>query len=215
MARRNRQAVDRDPSSLDQHTPSSPSRPPVVCIYCRREDNPDKVLIVPWATWEGAASFFEAVVQDQEDEPRWLKQPESRFTELAWSSGLRVRCGSERQLEKLCDQETDVEMSEPYLSQIAQFLSDAPVVGEEHTRRPKERSERGEKKPREKKAPREKKTPDRPAGFVHVSELVPDVEPPHARAALRSLKWEKPSYGWWFDPSRAKEVSKAIKGALK
>ena len=51
-------------------------------------------------------------------------------------------------------------------------------------------------------------------GWLHVSEVI-DCEPSHARAALRKLGWDKPDFGWWFDPKRKDEVAKAIKGALK
>lgn len=212
MARRNRPAADSNPGTSERHYPSAPSRPPVVCIYCSREDNPDKILITTWATWEGAASFFEYLIKDQEDEPKWLKHKQGRWTQLVWSSGLVVTCRSDELLERLCETETDWTLPEPDRGRVTQFLSNSPVVGSDHERRPKTR---GEEKP--KREPKEKKPagPKAPAGWLHVSELVPDVEAPHARAALRKLGWAKPAFGWWFDPKRKDEVAKAIKGALK
>ena len=217
MARRNRSAADRDPSSLDQHTPSSPSRPPIVCIYCSRQERDDKLLVISWATWESAAGFLEKLIEDQEDEPKWLKHKLGRWTELAWASGLRVSTRSDDTLEKLAEADSgDFELPEPYAGMISQFLSDGPVVGADHERRPKERGDPD--KPREPRTPREprvKKSDNRPANYVHIGELVPDVEATHARAALRTLGWTKPEYGWWFDPARRAEITKAIKGALK
>lgn len=214
MARRQRSAAESDTRALDAHTPSSPSRPPVVSIYCRREDRDDKFLVVSWATWESAAGFLEKLIEDQEGEPKWLKHKLGRWTELAWESGLRVSTRSDDTLEKLAEAESgDFELPEPHVQQILQFLGDGVPVANDHERRPKERG--GERAPREPREKKPKKSDGRPAGFVHISELVPDVSPPHARQALRSLKWDKPEYGWWFDPARAKEVSKAIKGALK
>lgn len=216
MARRDRSAADRDTQAADRHTPSSPSRPPVVTIYCSRQDREDKVLIVSWATWQSAAGFLEAIIEDQEGEAKWLKHKLGRWTQLVWPSGLTVTTRDDKTLEKLAEADSgDFTLEEPYLGMIRQFLSDSEPVANDYERRPKERGEKSERKPREPREKRAKKSDNRPAGFVHVSELVPDVSPPHARQALRSLKWEKPDYGWWFDPSRAKEVSKAIKGALK
>ena len=215
MARRNRPAVESDTSAFDFYSPSSPSRPPVVAIYARREDNPDKILITSWASWKGAAAFLEALIQDQEGEPKWLKHKGGRWTQLTWPSGLIVTTRNDATLEKLVETETTWELPEPYLGQIRQFLGNAVPVAAEHERRPRERGEKTERAPR---TPREKtptKSSNRPAGLVHIAELVPDVSPAHARAALRTLKWTKPEYGWWFEPSRAAEVSKAIKGALR
>lgn len=213
MARRNRSAADSDPQAFDGHTPSSPSRPPVVTIYCSRADREDKILITSWATWVGAASFLEALIADQEGEPKWLKHKLGRWTQLVWPSGLTVTTRSDDSLERLVEQETSWELPEPYLGEIRQFLGDAELVGNDHERRPKERGEPRAKRERKEKAP--SKASNRPSNFVHIAELVPDVSPPHARQALRSLRWEKPEYGWWFDPARGKEISKAIKGALK
>jgi len=213
MARRNRPAVESDTSAFDFYSPSSPSRPPVVAIYARREDNPDKILITSWASWKGAAAFLEALIQDQEGEPKWLKQSVTRYTELAWASGLRVTCRNDEHLEKLVEQETDLVLPEPYAGQVRQFLGDNAPVAADHERRPKERGD--EKEKREPREPREKKTPGRPDGWLHVSDILPEVEASHARAALRKLKWEKPAFGWWFDPKTKAEVGKAIKGALK
>lgn len=214
MARRNRSAADSNPRAIDSHTPSSPSRPPVVCIYCSREDRDDKLLVTGWATWEGAAGFLEALIESQEGEPKWLKHKAGRWTQLVWPSGLVVTTRSDDTLEKLAEADSgDFELPEPYLGQIAAFLGEGTPVAADHERRPKERGEeRTPRTPREKKP---SKSSGRPAGYVHIGELVPDVEAAHARAALRTLKWTKPEYGWWFDPARAKEVSKAIKGALK
>lgn len=214
MARRNRSAADSDTRTADAHTPSSPTRPPVVCIYCSRESNPDKFLVVGWATWESAASFLEALIEDEEGEPKWLKHKQGRWTQLVWPSGLTVTTRSDSTLEKLVEQETSWTLPEPYVGMIAQFRGDAPPVAAEYERRPRERGETGEKTPRVKKD-RPVKSSNRPASYVHVGELVPDVEAAHARAALRTLKWIKPEYGWWFDPARKAEVTKAIKGALR
>lgn len=217
MARRNRSAAEEDTRAPDAHTPSSPSRPPIVCIYCRREDRDDKVLVIGWATWAGAASFLEALIEDQEGEPKWLKHKTGRWTELAWPSGLRVTCRDDNALEKLTETETDWVLPEPYTGMISQFLNDNVPVGADFERRPKERAD-PDAPPREKRAKKDKPAPkasNRPAGYVHIAELVPDVKPPHARAALRTLKWTKPEYGWWFAPSEKARVEKAIKGALK
>lgn len=213
MARRKRSAVEADTRAVDYHTPSSPSRPAVVCIYCSRQDNPDKILVITWATWVSAASWFELLIENEEGEPKWLKHPLGRWTQLVWPSGLTVTCRSDDLLERLVEEEGGWTVPEPYVGSIRQFLSDAPVA--DTSIRPRER---GAPKERKERVAREKaptKASNRPAGYVHVSELVPDVTPPHARQALRSLGWDKPEYGWWFDPARGKEVSKAIKGALK
>jgi len=215
MARRNRRAADPDTRAADAHTPSSPTRPPVVCIYCSREANPEKLLVINWATWVSAASFLEALIEDEEGEPKWLKHKAGRWTQLVWPSGLTVTTRDDETLEKLAEAESGWELPEPYTSMIRQFLGDGPVIGADHERRPKERGEDGEKKPRVKKDKAPSAASNRPAGFVHIAELVPDVKPPHARAALRTLKWTKPEYGWWFAPSDKDRVSKAIKGALK
>ena len=124
MARRNRSAADSDPQAFDGHTPSSPSRPPVVTIYCSRADREDKILITSWATWVGAASFLEALIADQEGEPKWLKHKLGRWTQLVWPSGLTVTTRSDDSLERLVEQETSWELPEPYLGEIRQFLGD-------------------------------------------------------------------------------------------
>jgi len=217
MARRNRSAAATDTRASDAHTPSSPSRPPIVTIYCGREDNPEKLLVVSWSTWAGAAAFLETLIENQEGEPKWLKHKSGRWTQLVWPEGLTVTTRDDDTLEKLAEADTDWELPEPYVGMIAQFLGDGPVVGADHERRPKERGgDPDNPKPRrEKKDKAPSKSANRPAGFVHIAELVPDVKPPHARAALRTLKWTKPEYGWWFAPSDKDRVSKAIKGALK
>lgn len=218
MARRKRPAAESDTRALDAHTPSSPSRPPVVCVYCSRESNADKLLIVSWATWEGAASFLEALIENEEGEPKWLKHRLGRWTQLVWPSGLTITTRSDETLEKLVETETDWELPEPYTGMVRQFLSDSPVVGADFERRPKERGSDPDKPKRTRGVKKERaptKASNRPENFVHISELVPDVEAAHARAALRTLKWTKPEYGWWFDPARKAEVGKAIKGALK
>lgn len=216
MARRERSAAHSDTRASDAHTPSSPSRPPVICIYCSRQERDDKLLVISWATWESAAGFLEKLIEDQEGEPKWLKHKSGRWTQLVWPSGLTVTTRDDDTLEKLAEADSgDFELPEPYVSQIRQFLGDGAPVGTDYERRPKERGADGERKPRVKKDKAPSKSSNRPAGYVHISELVPDVQPPHARAALRTLKWTKPEYGWWFDPSRQAEVSKAIKGALK
>lgn len=214
MAKRSRQAVERDPSAPDLHTPSSPSRPPVTCLYVYRGE---KRLIVSWATFEGAASFLEYLVKDIEDPTafRWIKHSVTRRTGLVWDGyGLRVEAGTEQELETLIETETSWELPEPYTRQIAQLWSDKVPEPDANSSeaRAERKAQRANKEPREKKQP---KSSSRPEGWLHVADIVPDVEPSHARAALRSLKWEKPEFGWWFDPARTKEVAKAIKGALK
>lgn len=213
MAKRSRPAADRDTRAADAHTPSSPSRPPVVAIYCTRQDREDKLLVSSWATWAGAAAFLETLIENEEGEPKWLKHKSGRWTQLVWPSGLTVSTRDDETLEQLAEAETDWTLPEPYCSEITQFLGDGVPVGADHERRPKERGEA--KAPREKKDKVPSKSASRPSGFVHIAELVPDVQPAHARAALRTLAWTKPDYGWWFDPSRRAEVAKAIKGALK
>lgn len=213
MARRNRPAADSNPGTSERHYPSAPSRPPVVCIYCSREDNPDKILITTWSTWEAGASFLEYLIKDQEDEPKWLKHKSGLWVQLVWASGLVVTTRSIASLERLCETETDCTLPEVEQQKIAQFLSNSAPVAADHERRPKTR---GEDKPeREPRALREKKTPSRPEGWLHVSDILPEVEPAHARAALRKLGWAKPAFGWWFAPAEKDKVAKAIKGALK
>lgn len=217
MAKRNRSAADSDTRASENHTPSSPTRPPVCCIYCSRESHPEKLLVTNWATWEGAASFLEALIEDQEGEPKWLKHKQGRWTQLVWPSGLTVTCRDDKLLEKLSTATTSWSLPEPYLSQIRAFLGDGAIIGADHERRPKERGgdPAAPKTPRVKADKAPSKSSTRPVGFVHIADLVPDVKPPHARQALRSLQWEKPDYGWWFAPTDADRVSKAIKGALK
>ena len=210
MARRKQQAVERDPSAVDAHTPSSPSRPPVTCLYVYRGE---KRCIVSWATFEGAAAFLEYLVKDIEDPSafRWIKHSVTRRTGLVWDGyGLRVEAGTEQELETLIETETEWVLQEPYRGMITQLWSDKVPEPDAH---PSEA--RAERRAARAECPREKKTPERPEGWLHVSKVVPDVEPSHARAALRSLGWEKPDFGWWFDPKRKDEVAKAIKGALK
>lgn len=215
MARRNRPAADRDTRAPDAHTPSSPTRPPVICLYCYRRD---KRIIISWATLEGAAAFLEYLVQDfaTPDKFKWVKSDATRRTGLLWENeGVRVEADTEAGLERLIETETTWELPEPYTSQIAQFMSDHVVEPDDRSTEAraakKQRRARGEPKPD--KPPT--KASSRPADFVHVSELVPDVAPPHARAALRTLGWPKPDYGWWFALSDKDRVTKAIKGALK
>lgn len=213
MARRERSAAHSDTRASDAHTPSSPSRPPVICLYLYRLD---KRLVISWATFEGAAAFLEYLVQDFSDPTRykWSKHHLTRRVGLNWETeGVRLEADSEANLERLIDTETTWELPEPYTSMIRQFLSDRVIEPDERStegRAAKQRRPRGEPKP-----PREPKSAARPVGYVHIAELVPDVSPPHARAALRKLAWAKPDYGWWFDPARKTEITKAIKGALK
>ena len=214
MARRKRSAVEADTRAVDYHTPSSPSRPPVTCLYVYRGE---KRCIVSWATFEGAAAFLEYLVKDIEDPSafRWIKHSVTRRTGLVWDGyGLRVEAGTEAELETLIETETSWELPEPYRGMISQLWSDKVPEPDAHSSeaRAARKAERANKDPRAKKEP---KSSSRPEGWLHVSEVVPDVEPSHARAALRSLKWEKPDFGWWFDPKRKAEVAKAIKGALK
>jgi len=215
MARRQRSAADSDTRTAESHTPSSPSRPPVVCLYLYRLE---KRLVVSWATFEGAAAFLEYLAQDFKDPAafRWIKHSVTRRTGIHWDhEGVRLEADSEEALEKLIETETSWELPEPYTGMIRQFLSD-------HVIEPDERSTEGRAARKPRRAPGEPKPPKapsksdtRPVGFVHISELVPDVPPPHARAALRKLAWAKPDYGWWFAQSDKDRVSKAIKGALK
>ena len=211
MARRKQQAAEANQRVATDHTPSSPSRPPVTCLYVYRGE---KRCIVSWATFEGAAAFLEYLVKDIEDPSafRWIKHSVTRRTGLVWDGyGLRVEAGTEAELETLIETETDWVLPENYRRQITQLWSDKVPEPDAHSS--EARAER--KAARANKEPREKKTPERPEGWLHVSEVVPDVEPSHARAALRKLGWEKPEFGWWFDPKRKAEVAKAIKGALK
>lgn len=213
MARRKGRAADPDTRAVDAHSPSSPTRPPVICLYAYRAD---KRIICSWATFEGAAAFLEYLVQDfvTPDKFKWVKSDITRRTGLLWETeGVRLEADTEAGLEKLIETETSWELPEPYTSQIAQFMSDRVIE-------PDERSTEGRRKPkRERGEPKPPKPPTkastRPDGYIHISELVPDVAPPHARAALRTLGWTKPEYGWWFAPSEQARVSKAIKGALK
>jgi hypothetical protein len=215
MARRNRSAAGSDTRAPDSHTPSSPTRPPIVSIYCGREDAADKLLVTSWATWAGAAAFLETLIEDQEGEPKWLKHRLGRWTQLVWPSGLTVTTRDDDTLEKLAEAETTWTLPEPYVSEIRQFLGDGPVLGAEFERRPKERGIPDPSKPPREKKEKKPSGPKAPAGWLHVSALVPDVQPPVARAALRSLGWTKPAFGWWFDPAEQIKVTKAIKGAIK
>lgn len=213
MARRKQQAAERNPSASDAHTPSSPSRPPVTSLYVYRGE---KRCVVSWATFEGAAAFLEYLVKDIEDPTafRWLKDSVTRRTGLVWDGyGLRVEAGTEAELETLIETETDWMLPENYRGMIAQLWSDKIAEPDPHSSeaRAARKAERASKEPREKKTP---KSAARPEGWLHVSEVI-DCEPAHARAALRKLGWEKPEFGWWFDPKRKAEVAKAIKGALK
>ena len=213
MARRNRSTADLDTRASDAHTPSSPSRPPIICLYLYRRD---KRLIVSWATYEGAAAFLEYLVQDfaAPDKFKWRKESVTRRVGIVWEDeGVRLEADTEAGLERLIEADTTWELPEPYTSQLRQFLSDHVVEPDERStegRAAKQRRPRGEPRPA-----KEPKSAARPVGFVHIAELVPDVSPPHARAALRKLAWDKPEYGWWFAPGDAARVSKAIKGALK
>lgn len=214
MARRKQQAAERDPSSPDTHTPSSPSRPPVTCLYVYRGE---KRCIVSWATFEGAAAFLEYLVKDLEDPSafRWIKHSVTRRTGLVWDGyGLRVEAGTEAELETLIETETSWELPEPYRGMIAQLWSDKVPEPDAHSSeaRAERKAQRANKEPRAKKEP---KSSSRPEGWLHVSDILPGVEPSHARAALRKLGWNKREFGWWFDPKRKDEVVKAIKGALK
>ena len=213
MARRKQQAVEANQRVATDHTPSSPSRPPVTCLYVYRGE---KRCIVSWATFEGAAAFLEYLVKDIEDPSafRWIKHSVTRRTGLVWDGyGLRVEAGTEAELETLIETETDWVLPEPYRGMITQLWSDKVPEPDPHSSeaRAERKAARANKEPREKKAP---KSAGRPEGWLHVSEVI-DCEPSHARAALRKLGWEKPDFGWWFDPKRKDEVAKAIKGALK
>ena len=102
-------------------------------------------------------------------------------------------------------------LPENYRGMIAQLWSDKVPEPDPHSSeaRAERKAARANKEPR---AP--KKSAGRPEGWLHVSDII-DCEPSHARAALRKLGWEKPDFGWWFDPKRKDEVAKAIRGALK
>ena len=213
MARRKQQAAEANQRVATDHTPSSPSRPPVTCLYVYRGE---KRCIVSWATFEGAAAFLEYLVKDIEDPSafRWIKHSVTRRTGLVWDGyGLRVEAGTEAELETLIETETSWELPEPYRGMIAQLWSDKVPEPDVHSSeaRAARKAERANKEPR---APKEKKSAARPEGWLHVSSII-DCEPSHARAALRKLGWDKPDFGWWFDPKRKAEVVKAIKGALK
>lgn len=213
MARRKQQAAEANQGVATDHTPSSPSRPPVTCLYVYRGE---KRCIVSWATFEGAAAFLEYLVQDIEDPSafRWIKHSVTRRTGLVWDGyGLRVEAGTEAELETLIETETDWMLPEPYRGMINQLWSDKVPEPDAHSSeaRAERKAARANKEPREKKVPR---SASRPEGWLHVSEVI-DCEPSHARAALRKLGWDKPDFGWWFDPKRKDEVAKAIKGALK
>lgn len=216
MARRERSAADQDQEAAHRHSPSSPSRPPVVNLYVYRGE---KRCIVGWATFEGAAAFLEYLVKDIEDPTafKWIKASITRRTGLEWpGTGLRVEAETEAALERVIETETEWVLPENYRRMVTQLWSDKTAEPDSNSSeaRAARKAERAERK-NEPRAPREKKTPARPEGWLHVSEICGDVAAPHARAALRQLKWEKPAFGWYFDPKRASEVNKAIKGALK
>lgn len=214
MARRNRSAADTSTRAPEIHTPSSPSRPPVICIYAWRSD---KCLIVSWATIHGAASFIEALVDQEDDQTayRYVKsEAPTRRVGIVYESGLRIEADTEAGLEAALDYEVTWELAEPYRSQVKQFLSDHVLEPDDRStegRAARKKAPRGERTPVERKP----KGPGVPAGYLHVSAILPDVEPAHARAALRKLGWAKPAYGWSFDPAETKKVATAIKGALK
>ena len=95
MARRKQQAAEANQRVATDHSPSSPSRPPVTCLYVYRGE---KRCIVSWATFEGAAAFLEYLVKDLEDPSafRWIKHSVTRRTGLVWEGyGLRVEAGTE------------------------------------------------------------------------------------------------------------------------
>ena len=211
MARQRRSAAEASPRSAEHHTPSSPSRPPIICIYAWRSD---KCLITPWATIEGAAAQIEHLVAQEPDpaDYKYVKsQGPTRRTGIYYPSGLRIEADTEAGLEEAIAFEPLWELPEPYVSQARQFLSDHVVEPDDRStegRARRTRTPRGEPKPKREAGPKA------PAGHVHVSELLPDVEPAHARAALRKLGWAKPDYGWWFAAGDKKTIA-AIKGALK
>jgi hypothetical protein len=211
MARRERSAAEAGSRPSAIHTPSSPSRPPILCVYASRSD---KQYIVPWATYEGAAAFIEALVAEEPDptDYKWVRsEAPTRRVGIVYPSGLRIEGDSEAGFEKALETETSWELPDPYRSEVRQFLSDYKPAPDD--RSTESRAARRTREPREPK-PKREAGPKAPDGYVHVSTLLPDVQPPHARAALRKLGWEKPAYGWWFPAGDTKTI-KAIKGALK
>jgi len=59
--------------------------------------------------------------------------------------------------------------------------------------------------------------PAKPAGLVSVADIAQslNIDPKHARQALRKAKIEKPEFGWAFPQSEVEAITKAIKEHLK
>ncbi len=213
MARRERSATQGSTPASNNHTPSSPSRPPVICIYAYRPE--DRLYISSWATIQGAAALIEALTQDEPDPADFTyvkSQAPTRRVGIKYNSGLRIEADTEAGLEEAIETEVTWELPEPYHSMVKQFLGDTVVAPDDRSTEGRKAKKaprtRGEPKPQREAGPKA------PVGYVHVSSILPDVEPAHARAALRKLGIPKPDYGWWFAPDDKSIVTK-IRSALK
>lgn len=185
--------------------PSSPSRPPLYSMTVEHRDR-EMMHCHSFGAEYSAKKLIEALIGEDDYEELSDKL-------IKTDKGIRIKSDDLIKImnHKFTPEEKSWALPPPFPRMVQLFrgekydkeTSDVPMNPNVKTKKPKEKTEKVEKKP----------SVPRPDGLISIQDLCAELklEPSKARALLRKSNTPKPAHGWAWSKKEAEAIKKVLK----